>query len=485
MTESVHTVQDAQAHNSSNQSSSVTLHEQHSSAHTNEDVLTAVHAIHGLALLKGVLANEAGQSMLHLLLRLVSPTREDPLVIASTYAETFGALTASAQRDTTPALSDAWQAHVVAHLIDDANLWSAQVERLGIDSVSPNLRAQAQRDLRALQRLFHLEARHLWKLTCQAVAQTMPILHDAWSPWHDLAPLNHDEHNPARQELVQTILACSDWSELTSPLEEYWSRYGTGPLAHYHALRWQSHQQQLQGIAHPDPISLNSLIGHERQQARLTSNIERFLSGLPAHDMLLYGAPGTGKSSTIKALANAYSTQGLCLVELHKEDVNDLPVIIDALRDHAPRYLLFIDDLSFEEHETSYKALKVLLEGTIEARPSNILVCATSNRMNLVKENFSERGKPTDDVNWRDSMDEKQSLVHRFGLRVTFMTPDQQHYLRIVAGLAAQRGLELPTEELQSRALQWERQHSGRSGRVARQFVDDLEAELKSLVFDK
>ena len=157
-----------------------------------------------------------------------------------------------------------------------------------------------------------------------------------------------------------------------------------------------------------------------------------------------YGPPGTGKSSTIKAIANTYAQQGLCLVEVRKENINDLSQVATALRGRARRYLLLIDDLSFEEHDTSYKTLKVLLEGTAEARPHNILICTTSNRMNLVRENFSDRGKPTEDVNWRDTMDEKQSLVHRFGLRVNFMTPDQAQYLRIVSELAQQRALEDP-----------------------------------------
>jgi predicted AAA+ superfamily ATPase len=121
----------------------------------------------------------------------------------------------------------------------------------------------------------------------------------------------------------------------------------------------------------------------------------------------------------------------------------------------------------------------MLLEGTAEARPANVLIYATTNRLNLIRESFSDRGKPTEDVNWRDTMDEKQSLAHRFGLRVTFIAPDQERYVRIATGLARQRGITLSDEELRDRALQWERQHVGRSGRVARQFVDELEAELK------
>jgi hypothetical protein len=307
----------------------------------------------------------------------------------------------------------------------------------------------------------------------------MPTLRDAWTPWCDLAPQQSDPPTHARDTLAARIALCSDWAELVEPLEEHWARHGTGPQAHYHVLRWLAAERQFVGIAHPDAVQLAGLVGQERQQARLTKNIKRFLAGLPAQDMLLYGPPGTGKSSTVKALVNGYADQGLRLVEVSKEDLGDLPVVVAQLRERAPHYLLFIDDLSFEEHETAYKALKVLLEGTAEARPANVLICATSNRLNLIRENFSDRGKPTEDVNWRDTMDEKHSLAHRFALRVTFMSPDQQQYLRIVQTLVQQRGLEFPLEELQERALQWERQHTGRSGRVARQFIDDLEAELK------
>ncbi|HET8843174.1 MAG TPA: DUF815 domain-containing protein, partial [Ktedonobacteraceae bacterium] len=162
-----------------------------------------------------------------------------------------------------------------------------------------------------------------------------------------------------------------------------------------------------------------------------------------------------------------------------KDDISDLSLVVAQLRQRSPHYLLFIDDLSFEEHETTYKGLKVMLEGTAEVRPVNVLICATSNRLNLIRENFSERGKPTEDVTWRDTMDEKQSLAHRFALRITFLSPDQRQYLHIVEQMARQRKLELPEGILQERALQWERQHTGRSGRLARQFIDDLEAELK------
>lgn len=438
----------------------------------------ALRAVHGLTLLRAVLQESTGETVLHLL-RALSAPEADAATVALAYSQAFRALASFASEDATPRLADAWQAYLAARLIDDRNPWSEQVECVGGARISAMLRAQARRDLRTLQQLFQLDAQTLLAAVDALVTPSMPELRDAWMPWRDLAPRSDDETTHARDVLAARLVTCADWTELVEPLEQHWARHGTGSQAHYHVLRWNPVEQQFNGIAHPDPIRLASLVGQERQQEKLTKNIARFLAGLPAQDMLLYGPPGTGKSSTVKALVNAHADQGLCLVEVSKEHIGDLPQVVAQLRERAPRYLLFIDDLSFEEHETAYKALKVMLEGTAEARPANVLICATSNRLNLIRENFSERGKPTEDVNWRDTMDEKQSLAHRFGLRVTFMSPDQRQYLSIVETLARQRALEVPAETLQELALQWERQHSGRSGRVARQFIDDLEAELK------
>jgi predicted AAA+ superfamily ATPase len=400
--------------------------------------------------------------------------------VARAYREAFLALAGAITEDSLLAvLPDAWQALLVNLLLDDVNPWSRQAEQHGERGVSPAFRQQAQRDLRALQRLFQLPAETLWQWTHEVVASVFPALEDAWVPWYELAsPDREEQRSPARESLCQYIAACSDWAMLVEPMTRYWARYGTGHFTRFSVLRWQGREQGLQGVAAPDSIRLANLIGYEREQTLLKANLERFLAGLPAHDAVLYGAPGTGKSATVKALANEYAEQGLRLIEVSREHLGDLPTVVALLRSHAPRFLLFIDDLSFEEHETEYKALKVLLEGTAEARPPNLLIHATTNRLNLIRELFSDRGKPTDDIHWRDTMEEKSSLIARFGLRVTFMRPDQEGYLTIATELARQRGLSIPEQELRSRALSWERQHTGRSGRLARQFIDDLEAEL-------
>lgn len=445
---------------------------------TQNAIQTALEAVYGITLLRGVLDDEAGRAMLTLLRELSEPEPEGA-AIAAAYGSTFKALASSANEgEMVSGIADAWQAYLVTRILDDTNPWSVQAERAGATGITEAIHAQAERDLRALRLLFDLTAEAIWDATREAIAFALPTLHDAWVPWYNLAPAARTRQLlSAREAFGHAMIEHEDWATLVDPLTKHWARHGTGAFAYYHVLRWQGRQEGLSGIAYPDPIQLSGLIGYEREQALLQTNLERFLRGLPAHDAVLYGTPGTGKSSTVKALVNAYADQGLRLIEVRKEQVEDLPWIIGQLRERAPRFLIFIDDLSFEAHETEYKALKVLLEGAAEARPHNVLIYATTNRLNLIREQFSERGKPTDDVHWRDTMDEKQALVARFGLRVTFATPDQERYLKIAVALAHQRGVQLPEEELRARALLWERQHSGRSGRLARQFVDELEAE--------
>ena len=450
----------------------------HSLETTHEAICTALDAVHGLTLLRDVLDDDIGQAMLTLF-RLLAASDPDASQIAQAYSNTFLALAHATNTDLLlPNIPDAWQAHLVSRIVDSINPWSRQAERVTSQQIAQGIHEQAKRDLRILHLLYIVKAHDIWELTRHLVIHVLPNLHDAWVPWDKLA-LEHEATGTARELMTHQLARAEDWAASMPLLEQYWQRHGTGIFARYAVLRWEGDAKELRGIVHHDRIQLANLVGYEREKARLRTNLDRFVQGLPAHDAVLYGAPGTGKSSTVKALANEYADMGLRLIEVRKEFVNDLPAIVNRVRGHAPCFLLFIDDLSFEEHETEYKALKVLLEGAVEERPANVLIHATTNRLNLIRENFADRGKPTEDVHWRDTLDEKASLVARFGLRVTFMTPDQAQYLTIVTGLAHQRGLTMSEEDLHLRALIWERQHTGRSGRVARQFIDDLEAEQK------
>jgi predicted AAA+ superfamily ATPase len=236
---------------------------------------------------------------------------------------------------------------------------------------------------------------------------------------------------------------------------------------------------QLTGVPAPDPIRLDQLVGYERERELVVQNTEQFLAGYPANSVLLYGDRGTGKSSTVKALLNEHAERGLRLIEVGRDDLADFPAIVRAVRNRPERFILFIDDLSFDEHERDYRGLKAVLEGSIEARPDNVVLYATSNRRHLVQERWTDRESTLSaEIHGQDTMQEKLSLSDRFGIRVVFPSPDQRRYLAVVESLAQQRGLTLAGEVLQRRALQWAEWHNGRSGRTARQFVDHLQGEL-------
>ena len=418
----------------------------------------------GLAVLRGVLASSAARDILSLL-GLFTVERPESAAVA----ENFGRLWEELAVEAGVLLPDAWQSHLAGRLLDDENPFSLGAERRELSTIVVE---QARRDLNTLQMLFDLDAGTLLSLVETAV----PELEGRWTPWRDPeADAGKSRRGEPRQDMARQLAAAEDWGDLVEALVEHYATHGAGTFGSHKAFRWED--GGLRAVPHPDPVRLCDLIGYEKEREPLRRNTQRLLAGLPSHHALLYGLPGTGKSSTVKAVLNEYATVGLRLVELAKEDLEELPALLEALRGRGPCFILFIDDLSFEEHEVEYKALKALLEGSIEEPPRNVRLYATSNRRNLIRERFSDR-EEGDDVHERDTMQEKLSLVARFGLRLTFPSPDQKRYLEIVSGLARERGVKIPTGELEERALLWDRWHAGRSGRTARQFVDELEAEL-------
>jgi predicted AAA+ superfamily ATPase len=355
----------------------------------------------------------------------------------------------------------------VSRVLDDENPFSLGAEK---GEVNPPVLEQARRDLRTLREMFVLDA----AVMLGRVESAVPALAGIWVPWANPEPV----YDTPRGTIARKLSAVEDWGACAELLAGHYARHGAGPYGRHRAFLWR--EGKLLAVSCPDPVSLAELVAYEREREPLIRNTERFLAGLPAHHALLYGLPGTGKSSTVKAIMNEYADLGLRLVEVKKEDLAELQVVLEVLGGRGRRFVLFVDDLSFEEHEVEYKALKALLEGSVEEPPENVRLYATSNRRNLIRESFSERGDGPagDDVHARDTMQEKLSLAARFGLRLTFPSPDQARYLEIVAGLAGERGLTIPAEDLRERALLWDRWHAGRSGRTARQFVDELEAEL-------
>ena len=240
------------------------------------------------------------------------------------------------------------------------------------------------------------------------------------------------------------------------------------------AWRWRKRQGRgfLQAIQHPRALSLTDLQGIDAQTTTVQRNTLQFVRGLPANNVLLTGARGTGKSSLTKALLTEYASDGLRLIEVDKNDLVDLPDIADLLANRSERFILFCDDLSFEANDPAYKALKVALDGSLAAANDNMLIYATSNRRHLMPE-FMADNLENDEIRPGDSVDEKIALSERFGIWLSFYAFDQDEYLQIVRHWLAHFGVERLTPSIRRAALQWALTRGSRSGRVAWQFARD------------
>ena len=278
--------------------------------------------------------------------------------------------------------------------------------------------------------------------------------------------------NDISKPLAILKVICSDKTPLekTQALQQFYYSNSYGLMAKYQAFIWRK-TNGLQGVKSRNEHGLDALIGYESQKDLLRSNTESFLAGNPANNVLLYGERGTGKSSSIKALTKEYAQQGLRLVEIGRKEFNYLPEIMLELSNYGCKFILVLDDLSFEGNEVEYKQLKSYIDGALEEKPENVLIYATSNRRNLINEKWSEQ--TGDEMHVRDSINERISLADRFGLKIFYPAPNQDEYLQIVEGLAEKMlpNDELSVDELHQEAIKWERSASGRSGRTAKSFI--------------
>lgn len=245
------------------------------------------------------------------------------------------------------------------------------------------------------------------------------------------------------------------------------------------AFRWQRAGETgtLVPITHPHLVELDDLVGVDYAKEELVRNTTQFMAGSSANNVLLWGERGNGKSSAVKGLLKRFAPRGLRLIEVQRWDLLSLPAIVGRLRDRPFRFILFCDDLSFAENEADYRALKTLLDGGIEERPANILIYATSNRRHLMPE-FMSDNTGNGEIHPEEAVSEKLSLSDRFGLTIGFSTFDQQTYLAIVKSYADRLGLNNDWEELRKEALRWALYGGRRSGRAARQFIDDFKGRM-------
>lgn len=264
--------------------------------------------------------------------------------------------------------------------------------------------------------------------------------------------------------------------EMKDMLTEFYREYGVGKFGLHKAFRIEHTQEGVEivpilNIAH---VQLSDLVGYELAKKKLTDNTEAFVNGKKANNCLLFGDAGTGKSSSIKAIANAYYDRGLRIIEVYKHQFQDLNEVITQIKNRNYKFIIYMDDLSFEEFEIEYKYLKAVIEGGLEKKPQNVLIYATSNRRHLVREKFSDKRERDDELHANDTVQEKLSLAGRFGVTIYFGSPDKKEFQGIVKALAERNQIIMEEDELLLEANKWELSHGGLSGRTAQQFIDYL-----------
>lgn len=278
----------------------------------------------------------------------------------------------------------------------------------------------------------------------------------------------------------QLIEADSD-NEFKDIITEFYKEYGVGKFGLNKAFRIEEGTDlktaNIIPITRVEHVYLNDIIGYDLQKKKLTDNTESFINGKPANNCLLYGDAGTGKSSSVKAIVNEYYAKGLRIIEIYKHQFRYLSDILEQLKDRNYKFIIYMDDLSFEESELEYKYLKAILEGGFGRRPENVLIYATSNRRHLIRESFRDKTETDEELHTRDTVEEKLSLSARFGEKIYYGSPDKKEFNSIVLSLAKKHNIDMDESEILSKANMWELSHGGMSGRSATQFITYLQSQ--------
>ena len=277
-------------------------------------------------------------------------------------------------------------------------------------------------------------------------------------------------------ELSKKLAVSKNVDEFKSILTQFYKEFGVGKLGLHKAFRVEHKEDQVEiaPITKISHVHLDDLVGYDIAKKKLIENTEAFVEGRRANNCLLFGDAGTGKSTSIKAILNQYYDKGLRMIEVYKHQFQDLNEIIAQIKNRNYKFIIYMDDLSFEEFEIEYKYLKAVIEGGLEKKPNNILIYATSNRRHLVKETFKDKQDRDEELHTNDTVQEKLSLVARFGVTIYYGKPSKKEFQQIVKVLAEKHGVTMPEEELLLEANKWELSHGGLSGRTAQQFVDYL-----------
>ena len=364
-----------------------------------------------------------------------------------------------------------WHNYLTYLMVTNENSFSITCEKVGANDGSVN--HFAHNDFRAFKNLFDYDF--------SKIEEALHI--DCFTSISNYKAIVKKElmYNKNVSEKVQALSErleqTADEKEFFDIVTGFYKDYGVGMFGLNKAFRIQDRTDgkiHFLPINNMDKVMLDDLVGYEIQKQKLVDNTKAFVEGRPANNVLLFGDSGTGKSTSIKAIVNEYYDQGLRMIEIYKHQFKDLSNVIAAIKNRNYRFIIYMDDLSFEEFEIEYKFLKAVIEGGVETKPENILIYATSNRRHLIKENWSDRNdvEQSNGMHRSDTMEEKLSLVHRFGVTISYSKPTQKEYFNIVTQLAHRLNIPMTDEELCAEANKWELSHGGISGRTAQQFIN-------------
>ena len=366
-----------------------------------------------------------------------------------------------------------WHNYLTFILLTNENSFSMTSEKVGANDGTVNHFAKA--DFKVFKKLFDFDF--------SAIERDLEI--DCFSTVCHYQAIGKKErmYNKNVSEKVQAVSRrierAKDEEEIFTIITDFYKAYGVGMFGLNKAFRIKENENGVEflPVNNTEQVLLKDLVGYEIQKKKLVDNTEAFVKGLPANNVLLFGDAGTGKSTSIKAILNEYYDQGLRMIEIYKHQFQDLSNVIARIKNRNYRFIIYMDDLSFEEFEIEYKFLKAVIEGGMETKPDNVLIYATSNRRHLIRETWGDRSDMEQDegMHRSDTMQEKLSLVARFGVTINFSKPTQKEYFRIVTELAKRYPeITLSDEELCAEANKWELSHGGISGRTAQQFINYL-----------
>lgn len=369
-----------------------------------------------------------------------------------------------------------WHNYLTFYMVTNENPFSITCEKVGANDGSVN--HFAKNDFRVFKNLFDFDF--------SGIERELGI--DCFSQLSDYKAIGKKElmYNKNVSEKIIALSAqlekAADENAFFECVTAFYRDFGVGMFGLNKAFRIKDRADgaiEFLPINNMDKVMLDDLVGYELQKKKLVDNTRAFVEGRKANNVLLFGDSGTGKSTSIKAIVNAFYPQGLRMIEIYKHQFKDLSNVIARIKNRNYKFVIYMDDLSFEEFEIEYKFLKAVIEGGVETKPDNVLIYATSNRRHLIKETWNDRSDVEVDngMHRSDTMEEKLSLVNRFGVTINFSKPSQKEYFNIVLELAHRQGIHMPYEELRAEANKWELSHGGISGRTAQQFVNYLDGQ--------